>query len=54
MYIGLNVKYLLFQKCFVKTHPVAEDLFHAEAQTEGRTEKDNDVNSPLFQFLVRH
>jgi hypothetical protein len=39
---------------FHKTHPVTEDLFHAEAKTEGRTDKDNDVNSPLSQFLVRH
>jgi hypothetical protein len=44
-----------FEKCFrqvSQNHPMAEDLFHADTQKDKRTDKHNDVNSPLSQFIV--
>jgi len=37
---------------FNKTQPVAENLFLVETQTDGRTDRNYDANSPFSQFLV--
>ena len=36
-----------------KNSPVAEELFHADTQTDGRTVRQNDVNCPLSYFCER-
>jgi hypothetical protein len=35
------------KKNFMKTRPVAEDLFDADRQTDGRTDRHNDANCPF-------
>jgi len=44
----------IIQTRFIKIHPVAEHLFHAETQTDGRTDRKNDANSPFSQFIFRY
>jgi len=42
----------LIQANFIKTHPVAAELFHADTQTDGRRDKHDDVNSPFSQLFI--
>jgi len=37
-------------KNFMKSRPVAADLFLADTQTDGRTDRRNDANFPFSQF----
>jgi len=32
---------------------VADDLFHDETKTDGRTDRHNDASSPFSQFFVK-
>jgi hypothetical protein len=63
IYIVLNIKYLLnwsnFNNClifstdlpqtsFIKAHPVAEELFHADTETDGRTDS---ITMLIIHFL---
>jgi len=32
---------------------VAAEFFHADTQTDGRTDRHKDANSPFSQFFVR-
>jgi len=41
----------VLQIYFIKTHPMAGNLFHFERQTDGRTDKHNVANSQFSQFL---
>ena len=67
MYTSLNVKYLLlFQRLlnfldrysktnskeFNKTSPLEEELFHADTQTDEKTDKHNDASSLFFPNLL--
>ena len=40
------------QIIYIKTTPLREDLFHANIQTDGRTERQNDKNSPFSWFVL--
>ena len=37
---------------FSKNNPVEEVLFHADTQTDKRTDRHNDCNSTFSQFFV--
>jgi hypothetical protein len=47
----------LFKTNFTKTNARAEDLFHADAQKDGRTNRHNENNSQfpiLCYILMKH
>jgi len=41
------------QIIYIKTTPLREYLFHANIQTDGRTDRQNDENIPFSQFFSR-
>jgi hypothetical protein len=43
----------LFQRIFIKTHTVAEELFLADEQTEEEMVRHVDVKSLYSKFFVR-
>jgi len=43
----------LRQTNFIKTHSVAEELFHVDTQTDERKDDHNDVNNLFSKALVR-
>jgi len=38
---------------FIKTHSLAEELFHIDTQTDERTDEHNEANNLFSQAFVR-
>ena len=38
----------------MNTRPVTEELFHADTQTDGRTDRQTDITMPIFRLRIKN